>query len=130
MVALRSGRRPAVSLKPGLTGILLLLALASGGCSSSGRMHQQAWSAAHEQPQRVAAEASRKPDLEDDGVEAQVPPSPAIRLAPDDPSEPFSPNYGHPASAPAAAPSKPASQPQTPPSGRPPRSKFAAMDAD
>ena len=129
MVVLRYGPREAVSLKTGVSGILLLLALASGGCSSTGRTQQQAWSAGGQPIQRIASEVS-KTDLEDDGMEAQVPPSPSIRLAPDDPSEPFSPNYGHPASAPGAVPAKPASQPQTPPAGRPPRSKFAAMDAD
>lgn len=110
--------------------MLLLLALASGGCSSTSRTQTGAWPVGVDPQQRLAAEASRKPDLEDDGIEAQVPPSPTIRLAPDDPNEPFSPNYGQPSAAPAAAPAKPASQPPPPPLGRPPRSKLAAVDVD
>lgn len=105
--------------------MLLLVALASGGCANSQHARQQAAIASGE-AQR-SAEASRKHDIEDDGIEAQVPPSPAIRLAPDDPSEPFSPNYGQPANTPATTPTKPAS-PQPIPTGRPPRSKFAAVD--
>lgn len=125
MYASRSGRSPAATLKPGLSSMLLLLALASGGCSNTQHTRQQAATAAVE-THRVATETSRKIDVEDDGLEAQIPPSPAIRLAPDDPSEPFSPSYG-----PAAAPQgKPASQPKPVPPSRPSRSKFAAAYAD
>lgn len=35
-------------------------------------------------------------EVEDDGLPAQAPPPARIRQMPDDPSEPFSPNYGGP----------------------------------
>ncbi len=130
MCALRCGRCSAASLKPGVLGMLLLLALASGGCSSTGHMHGQTWSRSTEPPARIAAEASAKTELEEDGLEAQIPPPPTIRLAPDDPSEPFSPNYGHPVGTPTVAPATPPPPPKPRPVARPPRSKFAAMDID
>ena len=46
-----------------------------------------------------ATVAKRYADLEADGLPAQVAPPASIRTAPDDPSEPFSPNYGRRASA-------------------------------
>jgi len=33
-------------------------------------------------------------EVEDDGLPAQTPPPVRVRMMPDDPSEPFSPNYG------------------------------------
>ncbi|MDX2264539.1 MAG: hypothetical protein NW215_06180 [Hyphomicrobiales bacterium] len=36
----------------------------------------------------------RAVDLEDDGIEAQTPPPRRATPRPDDPSEPYSPNYG------------------------------------
>jgi hypothetical protein len=128
MVPLRSGHASAEFRSKPVTGLLLLIALASGGCSTAQHTRQHAAITANE-PQRVAVETMRKPDLEDDGMEAQVPPPPSIRLAPDDPSEPFSPNYGQPATSPAAAPAKPATEPRPGPS-RPGRSRFASAEAD
>jgi hypothetical protein len=43
-------------------------------------------------------------DMEDDGRPAQLPPRVAVARAPDDPSEPWSPNYGGPASRPQQSP--------------------------
>jgi len=40
-------------------------------------------------------------EMEDDGRPAQLPPRVGIAKAPDDPSEPWSPNYGGPAMRPA-----------------------------
>ena len=45
-------------------------------------------------PQQVAIAAPRKAELEADGLAVQAPPRVHKRLEPDDPSEPFSPNYG------------------------------------
>ncbi len=83
---------------PPAGGSVALIALAAllAGCSSSNTSENAAvwpWSA----PQRVAAAVpvpEKKPDLEDDGREAQVPPPRSIRNVPDDPSEPWSRNYG------------------------------------
>ena len=131
----RRGRRPVVPPQSALASIILLLALASGGCSSANRAHQASWVAGPGAQQRASNEASHRTDLEDDGMEAQVPPPPSIRLAPDDPDEPYSPNYGRPAGspagAPASAPASPASQPQLPPSLRPTfRPKVASASDD
>jgi ferric-dicitrate binding protein FerR (iron transport regulator) len=106
--------------------MMLLLALASAGCSSSQRSYQPSWSGA-EPEHRVASGERRRVEMEDDGVEAQVPPPPSIRLAPDDPSEPWSRNYG---ARPGASQPQPASKPvppQPPPVGR---SKVASTDQD
>lgn len=73
---------------------LLALALSLSGCATStagpGAEH--------------AARAERA-DMEEDGLPPQVAPRGRIRLLPDDPSEPFSRNYGRPA-APAAIPAR------------------------
>lgn len=56
-------------------------------------------------PYQVAAGDGRRPDLEDDGREAQIPPPKRAHPVPDDPREPWSPNYGPqaPVSKPATA---------------------------
>jgi hypothetical protein len=130
----RPGRMPVPSLKIGAHAVVVLVALASAGCSGQTRTAQPNWMAGPQpQPQaHVATEASRRPDLEDDGMEAQVPPHPSIRMAPDAPNEPFSPNYGtRNGPPPDSAPAKPASQPQpaTPPRN-PTRPRFAGTVAD
>jgi hypothetical protein len=75
--------------------VVLGLALTAGGCASSAA--DQAVNAQGIAPiQRVEMEA--------DGLPPQVPPPVGMRRQPDDPSEPFSPNYGAPpASRPAPA---------------------------
>lgn len=47
--------------------------------------------------------AQRKADVEDDGLPSQTPPLKSRRTEPDDPREPFSPNYGSPAGTPRPA---------------------------
>ena len=64
----------------------LALAGALSGCATSAA--DQAGTA------RAAAQSGRV-DLEDDGLPAQVPPVRGRQL-PDDPDEPYSPNYGAP----------------------------------
>jgi hypothetical protein len=46
-----------------------------------------------------AAVAAASVEIEDDGLPAQSPPPARIRMAPDDPNQPWSPNYGRSASA-------------------------------
>ena len=60
------------------------LAVALAGCATS--------SAGETSASRSHAQA--RAEVEDDGLPAQVAPPVAIRQAPDDPSEPFSRNYG------------------------------------
>ncbi len=53
----------------------------------------------------AAVKAKARVEIEDDGLPVQSPPPARIREEPDDPSEPFSPNYGGPrVPAPATAP--------------------------
>ena len=82
-------------------------------------------------PQQI--EQTRRTDMEEDGMEAQVPPPPSIRTAPDDPREPYSPNYGaSPGDVPAVPTSQPAGgRPATIPGVKPaPRPKFASVQTD
>ncbi len=50
-------------------------------------------------PRPAPAAATHKVDIEDDGLPAQVPPASRHPALPDDPTEPWSPNYGGPAPA-------------------------------
>lgn len=80
-------------------GVLGLAAL-SAGCASQQASHSPPVHVAG--PQAVAA-AQAKIELEDDGLPVQVAPH-NRRPGPDDPTEPFSPNYGSAPSKQAAAP--------------------------
>ena len=64
--------------------------------------------AAHER--RLAVASPPKIELEDDGTAVQLPPRMRHRAKPDDPREPFSPNYGPP-----PLPSETETQPSPPP---------------
>lgn len=75
--------------------ILFASALALAGCSQ----HTSQQTAAYDPrvsapPYHVSPDTGRKPDLEDDGREAQLPPLKKPRPEFDDPREPWSPNYG------------------------------------
>ena len=88
----------------------LLLSLALGACSSAGTSIESAgWYPSQVAgPTFVAPPAMiRRPlvEIEGDGIEGQLPPRRRTDEAPDDPTEPFSPNYG-------AAPSVEGSQPE------------------
>jgi hypothetical protein len=88
-------RRLRQGLAPAKAAVVLAscgLAAAIGGCATS----------ASEPPAaQVVAQATRT-QMEDDGLPPQVAPSVRIRQQPDDPTEPFSPNYGpRPAGRPA-----------------------------
>ena len=79
-------------LRSGLRSVLFYCALSAligvGGCAST----QAPSYVAQNSAPRVVAQAA--PTTEDDGLPAQAPPPAYIRQLPDDPSEPFSPNYG------------------------------------
>lgn len=63
--------------------------------------------APHQKPSRVAGQVYYRVETEDDGMEAQHPPALTKVNEPDDPTEPFSPNYGRsPVSMPAEQPAK------------------------
>lgn len=111
MVALRAGMKPALSS----CALAALTTLA--GCSSAGTTSYTAQNPAIA-PRTVAQAATV---IEDDGLPAQAPPPARIRVMPDQPDEPFSPNYGgsNPAAlgaciTRAAPPVVPAPQPGVP----------------
>ena len=60
------------------------------------------------------AQKSRQPDVEDDGLPSQVPPAKNRKRETDDPSEPYSPNYGNPHAPRPPAAQTPATQPHPP----------------
>jgi hypothetical protein len=75
---------------------VLGLTLAAAGCASDGT--QQRYAYAYPGTAHVTAPAPRPPvpraEIEDDGLPAQAPPLRKRASEPDDPTEPFSPNYG------------------------------------
>lgn len=79
--------------------LFLLLAIVLAGCARSGALPQQSWNVGAP----PSSDAGRpRVDMEADGLPAQTPPPRREASEPDDPSEPFSPNYGQrPAPAPA-----------------------------
>lgn len=84
-VAHRSSVR-AVSL------IAIAFALAAGGCAESRSKYADAAHVRALPPQVAQAEV----EMEADGLPAQVPPLRRAKPEPDEPSEPYSPNYGNP----------------------------------
>lgn len=109
MYALRSGKWPSSQARRLPRCLFVPLTLVLAGCAPSGP--PEIWNLAD--PQRVVANAPRpRVDLEADGLPAQTPPLRREASEPDDPSEPFSPNYGpRPAPAPAM---KAAARPRLP----------------
>jgi hypothetical protein len=79
-----------------LTALLFSFALAA--CSSTGSAPQPTSWYATEAPGAMAGmvpmRAGPPVEVEDDGIEAQRPPRARVRALPDDPAEPYSPNYG------------------------------------
>jgi hypothetical protein len=81
---MRRLRRVAVGGRGLLLAVLgpIALGLALGGCATSST-----------EPSPLSLPFDRTA-IEDDGLPAQVAPPAGLRQTPDDPSEPFSPNYG------------------------------------
>jgi len=99
--------------KPVLALCALAAAVSLGGCAAD---RSAEYSAAVSEPKPVARLAT---DIEDDGIAAQTPPSRSIRQQPDDPSEPYSRNYGgvNPSSARASDRPDPMTTAPSSPSG-------------
>lgn len=91
MSVLRSSVRKGANSLWSKPVIALLLAGLAGGCSA--RSDYQTANGGIAERHQVAAAGPRE-ELEDDGLPAQRPPLLQRRRLPDDPSEPFSPNYG------------------------------------
>jgi hypothetical protein len=66
-------------------------AMNSGAASGPAVM---SWTLFDSEPQPVPRPVAVKEDLEDDGMAAQTAPPKSHRLQPDDPTQPWSPNYG------------------------------------
>ena len=86
LVGSKSAEPIRVAFKPAMVS-LVLLALA--GCASN----SDRYASDGQQPATQVAHAVAV-DVEDDGLPSQAPPPMRIRDVPDDPSEPFSKNYG------------------------------------
>ncbi len=102
MCAFEAGGKPAVSLRAIYARSAALAAmLALTGCASTNNPYAEA--------NAPTARVAQVAEMEDDGLPAQTPPSARIRQIPDDPSEPFSRNYGgfNPSRTPLAAPEEP-----------------------
>ncbi len=84
------------------------LAVLLSACAQTQHSYQaQSYAGAYAAPEQVAVVRSPPVIMEDDGMPAQQPPRMRKGAAPDDPSEPFSPNYGPPLqSHPTAKPSR------------------------
>ena len=84
-------------------GAPVVLALLLAGCATSSAEPTPAPA-----PQAISQAISQadRVEMEDDGLPAQVAPPPRIRRQPDDPSEPFSPNYGPAPSPQRSAPAR------------------------
>ncbi len=94
-------RRPGLRRLAPHSGLLTRLAalavsglLVSACAASKGASDYQSYAGAP--PARIAIATPPKPDLEADGLPAQLPPRRRANPQPIDPSEPFSPNYGPP----------------------------------
>ncbi|HRK19531.1 MAG TPA: hypothetical protein PK970_11285 [Hyphomicrobiaceae bacterium] len=105
MSAYRIGREPKSILPSAARAFVFgAVAVAVTGC------------AANKQPsyvrgpdyQQMAAAQTRPVEMEDDGIPVQTPPVRAMKPEEDDPTQPWSPNYGKGRSADPALPSRPA----------------------
>ena len=93
MSSVHRGRVPPVRVARTPLLAVLSVALVAGGCGHDSEPYSQAnWYAGGPRPQ--AAAVPIPVEMEDDGHPAQLPPRAEIARAPDDPSEPWSPNYG------------------------------------
>jgi hypothetical protein len=71
-------------------------ALVLTGCASKGASHS-----GYQPPPAHHVATLPKPEVEDDGREAQPAAPRHLKAIPDDPTQPWSPNYGGPKTAPA-----------------------------
>jgi hypothetical protein len=111
-----SGRVPRGPAMHGPSLALIVSAFVAGGCSHTPSSYEQPnWYAGGPRP--APAVASVPIEMEDDGRPGQLPPRAGGGRIPDDPREPWSPNYGGPATpvrAPVPVASAPATDGRTP----------------
>ena len=117
MDELRIGHvRPRPANRLGRT-LFVGLAIALAGCARSGPFIQDSWNVGGPVPATADAAARPRAETEADGLPAQTPPPRRKSSGPDDPSEPFSPNYG-PRPAPAVNAGRPHIPDDLPPAFR------------
>ena len=104
----RRSRRGRMS--SGSIVVVLLPAMLAAGCAHQTPYQEPSYNAGGPRP--VAAKPVA--EMEDDGRPGQLPPRTEARQVRDDPTQPWSPNYGGPAQKPLRA-----HAPQTPPAVQP-----------
>jgi hypothetical protein len=105
---MRSDNLARPHIRAALTAVCITAAAMTGGCSSTrtAETPQRQWVGAAPAPiPGTRVSEAYKPEPGDPIKEAPVEPA-TRRAEPDDPNEPFSPNYGR-KSAPATAPARP-----------------------
>lgn len=86
----RAPARRSSILMPAARSVVIGATLVAGGCASS---QSPQYAGVHQQP-RPASERSWKVEIEEDGKPAQAPPVRRMRPDEDDPTQPWSRNYG------------------------------------
>ena len=95
MFSLSAGKWPASTAKVPSQIALLVVVVLLCGCASKGPVAPNANLYASNVQSRYAGHSPRPfVEIEDDGREAQLPPRKRSDPLSDDPTEPFSPNYG------------------------------------
>lgn len=97
MNSLRSGQLPEWFAVACVRGTFCMVFLTLGACASRQAQHQTGPQfAVAPQSARVAGyrEVAGPVEIEDDGIEAQAAPPRRLKNEPDNPFEPYSPNYG------------------------------------
>jgi len=89
---------------------VISLGLLVSACAASHASYDHPANVGAGTDRRVAVAIPPKIEIEDDGLAVQSPPKVRRRIEPDDPSEPFSPNYG-----PAPLPGEIKTSPERPP---------------
>jgi len=108
---------------------VIALSAALAGCSASRASYDYQSQAGGPPVHRVAIVPPPKVEIEPDGLPGQLPPLVRARPERDDPSEPFSPNYGPPPSGAAPAIMPPAA-PVLAPRVLPRQASLTAAEAD
>jgi hypothetical protein len=102
-----SRRAALLTRAPAFTCLLLLAPALLSACATSSASTSTAFSRVSSSPRYAATDRDgRAVEIEDDGLPVQTPPLVSRQRLPDDPREPFSPNYGRDgvASPPVAGP--------------------------
>ena len=98
-----TAKSPKRAFAPVIPSTMLLLTIGLAGCSTRAPETAAPYARVSSSPvysSDVAAAASGAVEVEEDGIAVQTPPMLRPHPRPDDPKEPFSPNYGREAPSP------------------------------